>query len=142
MDLSQLDRFDRAFGTRANCCPPPLLYFSRDFFQPQPNSKCALLQPDECQSDTNVPNEFCNVGDSWRPPLPDFIDESDIVCTDDKWKTTEGMKCAKVSSSLSPYSFMQHFELLRTSIHRFRFIFVARTTTLLQFPSANTCKNK
>jgi len=72
------------------------LFMERDYFKPQTSGKCALQFPDQCQSSTNVPNEWCEKSSVWQPPLPDFIKEEDIVCTDKKWKSSTGKNCAKV----------------------------------------------
>jgi MFS family permease len=72
------------------------VFLERDYFKEQPSNHCALTLPDECQSNLNPPNEHCKFGDEWQPPLPSFISQDDIVCTDKKWKkATTGDKCAK-----------------------------------------------
>jgi len=89
------------------------LLMERDYFKPQPDGRCDLVVPDQCQSADNPPNGYCEVGSAqtlnepasalglewsvggwWVPPLPSFIDESDVVCTDDAWKAESGLQCA------------------------------------------------
>jgi hypothetical protein len=72
------------------------LLMERDYFKPQPDARCALTDPDACQSSSNLPNVYCRTGDWWTPPLPTFVDASDVVCTDDAWKVETGLQCAHV----------------------------------------------
>jgi MFS family permease len=69
------------------------LLLERDYFKPQP-AGCALIDPMACQSAANRPNELCTSGTNWQLPLPSFIVQSDVVCTEDEWQTTSGLKCA------------------------------------------------
>ena len=66
----------------------------RDYFKYQTNDNCALVDPSQCQSSVNPPNSDCQTSDIWRPPLPDFIDVSDVSCTDDAWDVSTGPQCA------------------------------------------------
>merc|ERR1711871_1602380 len=59
----------------------------RNYFKPQYHDACALENPKHCQSASNIPNEYCETGDNWEPPLPNNISVLDISCTEDKWKT-------------------------------------------------------
>jgi len=47
------------------------LLLERDYFKEQPNSQCALTYdaPGLCQNATNVPNEYCNDGQWYQPPV-------------------------------------------------------------------------
>lgn len=71
------------------------LLLERDYFKPQTNENCALVDPTQCQSSSNPPNSDCQTSDIWKPPLPDFIDVSDVVCTDDAWDVSTGPQCAR-----------------------------------------------
>lgn len=76
------------------CCVDPFmigvaspLLMERDFFKQQ-GELCALTNTSACQSVLNPPNSHCEVGDSWQPPLPYFIDPNDVDCTDKAWKAS------------------------------------------------------
>jgi MFS family permease len=47
------------------------LLLERNYFKAQPNSECALhdSSPGACQNSTNVPNEYCNNGQWFQPPV-------------------------------------------------------------------------
>ena len=47
------------------------LLMERNYFMEQPNSQCALSDdnPGSCQNATNVPNEYCNDGKWYQPPV-------------------------------------------------------------------------
>ena len=70
------------------------LLLERDYFKPQTNDNCALVDPSQCQSNSNPPDSNCQTGDAWKPPLPDFIHVDDIVCTDSSWDVSSGPQCA------------------------------------------------
>ena len=72
------------------------IFMERDYFVPQPRGSCALESPDECPNVNNVPNEHCETGHKYQPPLKESINEDKVDCTDSDWKKTEGDKCAKV----------------------------------------------
>lgn len=62
-----------------------------------PPAQCALTTPTECQSATNLPNQFCPSSSFYQPPLPmdvtvdgvyypGTLTAGDIKCDDDAWK--------------------------------------------------------
>jgi hypothetical protein len=54
------------------------LLLERDFFKYQPHKKCALDFPDQCPSETNQPNSFCETGHDYEPPLKNGVDGKKI----------------------------------------------------------------
>lgn len=98
LSLKVIRRFSFSFWLLTFCClvvygdvipfnnVASSLLMERDFFKPQPNSKCALTNTTECQSSSNPPNSYCKTDSDYQPPLPDFVKESKIDCTAKKWK--------------------------------------------------------
>ena len=56
------------------------LLLERDYFMAQPNSACALDDPNACESAANQPNTACNSGPWYQPPLPV---NADVNCDSD-----------------------------------------------------------
>ena len=60
------------------------LLLERDYFKSQEDSGCMLYPyPSECQNSTNTPNQFCQSGSFYQPPLPVGQSSSDVDCTED-----------------------------------------------------------
>mgnify|MGYP003385769914 FL=1 len=64
------------------------LLLERDYFMVPPSS-CQLMDPDACQSDTNVPMD-CPSSQWYQPPLPVNVTASDIDCASSEWSGSDG----------------------------------------------------
>jgi len=62
------------------------LLLERDYFRLPPDS-CQLLDPLQCQSDTNIPVN-CPSASIYQPPIPSNFTSSDVDCTDSYWSDT------------------------------------------------------
>lgn len=98
LSCKQVSKFRSPFWLLAFCClvtygcvipfnsVASSLLMERNYFMPQTSDHCDLMNTTICQSSSNPPNSHCHTGDKWQPPLPDFIKESDIDCSENKYK--------------------------------------------------------
>ena len=58
---------------------PPTYLQERDYFKTPP-ADCALVDPSQCQSSSNLPNAACPESVWYQPPLPTTVDVCMYVC--------------------------------------------------------------